>query len=142
MGKLHQEELKAALWRERQLWNKVAELEDGTGKEQGIQDSFVDDFHLKMRATYTDLAIRPDAAKVIGSLRKALESIQECEEQLRKRVEQLEPNSATTSASGTSRKRTCSRRRQELAAKSTPPANGQQKELDISAVGENDTEEF
>jgi hypothetical protein len=142
-GMRHQEELRAALWRERLLWNKVEKLENRERKEYGVIETFFDECQLKARSEYTELAIRPNPEKVIGSLRIALEGTQEHEEHLRKRVEQLEPNvAATTGDSGTSRKRTSSGRREELAVKSTPSTNGQQKELAIAAVGKKDWEEF
>jgi hypothetical protein len=141
-GKLHQEELRAALWRERLLWNKVEKLENRERKEYGVIETFFDECQLKARSEYTELAIRPNPEKVIGSLRIALKGTQEHEEHLRKRVEQLEPNgTATTGDSGTSRKRTSSGRREEPAVKSTPSVNGQ-KELAGSAISGTDFEEI
>ena len=139
-GKLHQEELRAALWRERLLWNKVEKLENREGKRYGVIETFFDECQLKARSEYTELAIRPNPEKVIGSLRIALKGTQEHEEHLRKRVEELEPKgAATTSDSRTSQTRTCLKGQQELVVKSTPSANGQ-KELATST--EKDWEEF
>jgi hypothetical protein len=141
-GMRHQEELRAALWRERLLWNKVAKLENWEKKNYGVIETFFDECHLKARSEFTELAIRPNPEKVIGSLRIALKGTQEHEEHLRKRVEELEPKgAATTNDSRTSQTRTCLRRQQEMAVKSTRSANGQEEQA-TSSDGKKDWEEF
>jgi hypothetical protein len=94
LGASRQAELREALWRERQLMERVRELERKRGEPPdelgGFMHRMFDTFYSEERVRHAELAVRPDAAKIAGSLQKALEEVIERENQLQHRVKELE----------------------------------------------------
>jgi hypothetical protein len=71
-----QTDLKNALWRERRLREKFAELERAWAENESNQSvihELMADFHARERARDMELAIVPEPGRIIDSLRKALE---------------------------------------------------------------------
>jgi hypothetical protein len=89
LGRARQEELKAALWRERQVMLEcVRRYGDRLDKEMFI------DWNQQCRARDLELAVRPDPENVLDSLEEALQSVPEREQEWRKGVTELEGSAA------------------------------------------------
>jgi hypothetical protein len=89
LGRAKQEELKAALWRERQVMLEcTGRYGDRLDKEMFI------DWNRQCRAQDLELAVRPDPENVLDSLEKALQSVPEREQEWRKGVTELEGSAA------------------------------------------------
>jgi hypothetical protein len=96
LGADRQSELRAALWDERQLWKQVRALErtqeaaPRSNWMYQIERELSDSLHASLRARDVELAIHPEPGKVVGSLQRAIEGTREREEELRKKLAELE----------------------------------------------------
>jgi hypothetical protein len=96
LGAAKQAELKAALWDERQLREQVKALERAqeaaprSNWMYQIERELSESLHASLRARDVELAIHPEPGKVVGSLQRAIEGTREREEELRKKLAELE----------------------------------------------------
>ena len=96
-GRGRQEELRAALSRERMLREELATLERDVGEQEldGIMRAFSYKFHDEQANKDDDLACSPNPATIIGSMEKALQNTLQREGLWQKRVEELKSGVTT-----------------------------------------------
>jgi hypothetical protein len=97
-GRARQEELRAALWREREAMLACTGLFDARRDALTENDCFMVElhitFHQHLRARALELAARPDPGNVIDSLERALKSTAEREAKWREGIAELEVKAA------------------------------------------------
>jgi hypothetical protein len=99
-GRARQEELKAALWRERQAMLTCTGLfgarRDKLTDNESIRGALFIDWHLDCRTRDLELAVRPDAENVLDSLGRAVKGTVEREREWQEGVAELEGTAVST----------------------------------------------